>query len=52
MAGAGWLTKRQAPAGSSNLEAHVAAPEDAPVEDMLAPELVFTKDKDKDKDGD
>jgi chromosome segregation ATPase len=52
MAGPGWLTKREAPAGGSNLVAQVAAPEDAPVEDMLAPELVFTKDKDKDKDGD
>lgn len=51
MAGQGWLTKREASAGSSNLEAKVAAPENAPVEDMLAPELVFTK-KDKDKDGD
>jgi chromosome segregation ATPase len=46
MDGPGWLTKREAPAGSSNLAAQVAAPEDAPVEDMLAPELVFTKDKD------
>jgi chromosome segregation ATPase len=52
MAGPGWLTKREAPAGSSNLAAQVAAPEDGPVEDLLAPELVFTKDKDKDKDGD
>ena len=52
MAGASWLTKREAPAGGSNLEAKVSAPENAPVEDMLAPELVFTKDKDKDKDGD
>jgi hypothetical protein len=52
MAGPDWLTKREAPAGGSNLVAQVAAPEDAPVEDMLAPELVFTKDKDKDKDQD
>jgi len=52
MAGAGWLTKREAPAGGSNLQAQVAAPEDVPAEDMLAPELVFTKDKDKDKDAD
>jgi len=51
MAGQGWLTKRETAAGGSNLEAKVAAPENAPVEDMLAPELVFTK-KDKDKDGD
>ena len=50
MAGPDWLTKREKPAAGSNLEAHVAAPEDAPVEDMLAPELVFTKDKDKDGD--
>lgn len=49
MAGAGWLTKREAPAGGSNLEAKVAAPEDAPVGDMLSPDLVFTK-KDKDED--
>ena len=52
MAAPTWLTKREAPAGGSNLEARVAAPENGPVEDMLAPELVFTKDKDKDKDGD
>jgi chromosome segregation ATPase len=51
MAGQGWLTKREAPAGGSNLEAKVAAPENAPVGDMLAPELVFTK-KDKDEDAD
>jgi chromosome segregation ATPase len=51
MAGPGWLTKREAPAGGSHLAAQVAAPENAPVEDMLAPELVFTK-KDKDKDED
>jgi chromosome segregation ATPase len=51
MAGPDWLTKREAPAaGGSNLAAQVTAPEDAPVEDMLAPELVFTKDKDKDGD--
>jgi chromosome segregation ATPase len=50
MAGPGWLTKRDAPAGHSHLEAHVGAAEDAPAEDMLAPELVFTKDKDKDGD--
>ena len=50
MAGADWLTKRDAPAGGSNLTAKVAAPDDSPAEDMLAPELVFTKDKDKDKD--
>ena len=52
MAGAGWLTKRETSAGGSNLQAKVAAPDSAPVEDMLAPELVFTKDKDKDNDGD
>jgi len=51
MAGAGWLAKSQTPAAGSNLAAKVAAPEEAPVEDMLAPELVFTK-KDKEKDGD
>ena len=52
MAGADWLPKKgAAPAAGSNLTASVAAPEDAPVEDMLAPELVFTK-KDKDKDDD
>jgi chromosome segregation ATPase len=50
MAGPDWLTKKSAPA-SSNLEAQVAAPQDAPPEDMLAPELVFTK-KDKEKDED
>ena len=50
MAGPDWLTKKGAPA-NSNLEAQVAAPQDPPPEDMLAPELVFTK-KDKDKDGD
>ncbi len=52
MAGASWLTKREGATGGSNLEAKVAAPETAPVEDMLAPELVFTKEKDKDKDKD
>ena len=52
MAGASWLTKREAPAGGSNLEAKVAALDSAPVEDMLAPELVFTKDKDNAKGGD
>ncbi len=50
MAGPAWLTKREAPASGSNLDAKVAAPENEPVEDMLAPELVFTKDKDKDGD--
>ena len=50
MAGPDWLTKKSAP-GNSNLEAQVAAPQDAPPEDMLAPELVFTK-KDKEKDED
>jgi hypothetical protein len=50
MAGPGWLTKKgEAPAAGSNLTAKVAAPEDTPAEDMLAPELVFTK-KDKDDD--
>ena len=52
MDGASWLTKQKTPGGGSNLEAKVAAPDSAPVEDMLAPELVFTKDKDKDKDED
>ena len=52
IAGAAWMGKREGPAGGSNLTAKVAAPENAPVEDMLAPELVFTKDKDKDKEGD
>ncbi len=51
MAGASWLTKPKASVGGSNLAAQVAAPDEAPVADMLAPELVFTK-KDKDKDGD
>ncbi|HVY66122.1 MAG TPA: hypothetical protein VHH11_14970 [Gammaproteobacteria bacterium] len=48
MAGAGWQTHRDAPKGNSHLDAHVAAAEEAPVGDMLAPELVFTKDKDGD----
>ncbi|MEO8465070.1 MAG: hypothetical protein ABI640_06985 [Gammaproteobacteria bacterium] len=52
MAGAGWLTKREASTGGSNLAAQVPAPEEAPAEDMLAPELVFTKDKNKGKDED
>jgi len=43
--------EREPASGGSNLDAKVAAPENAPVEDMLAPELVFTKDKDKDKTG-
>jgi cell division septum initiation protein DivIVA len=51
MSGAGWLTKPKAPSGGSNLAAQVAAPEETPVGDLLAPELVFTK-KDKDKDAD
>ena len=50
MAGPAWLSKRETPAGKSHLEAHVATPEDAPAEDMLAPELVFTKGKDDDGD--
>jgi len=38
--------------GGSNLDAKVAAPENAPFEDMLAPELVFTKDKIRTRTGD
>lgn len=48
MAGAGWLAKADAPAGNSHLAAKVAKPDEAPVGDMIAPELVFTKGKDDD----
>jgi hypothetical protein len=47
MAGAGWLAKAEAPAAGSHLAAKVAKPEEAPLVDMIAPELVFTKDKDE-----
>lgn len=48
MAGPAWLSKGETPAAKSHLDAHVATPEDVPVEDLLAPELVFTKGKDDD----
>jgi chromosome segregation ATPase len=46
MAGPGWITKRSASSGDSNLEAHVSGADEAPVEPMIDPALVFTKDGD------
>jgi chromosome segregation ATPase len=48
MAGAGWQKKAAAIAASSHLDAKVSADEDAPPEQMIDPELVFTKDKQDD----
>jgi chromosome segregation ATPase len=45
MAGAGWQKKSGAAAANSHLEAQVSADEDAPPEQMIDPDLVFTKDK-------
>jgi chromosome segregation ATPase len=43
MTGASWLARSEAPTIGLELAAEVAEPDEAPV-DMLAPELVFTKD--------
>jgi chromosome segregation ATPase len=44
MAGPDWLKKPGGRAGQSHLEAHVSGADEAPVEQMIDPELVFTKD--------
>jgi chromosome segregation ATPase len=45
MAGAGWQKRSGAATANSHLDAKVTADEDAPPEQMIDPELVFTKDK-------
>ncbi len=44
MAGPEWLKKRDSASGNSHLEAKVTESSDAPVEQMIDPALVFTKD--------
>jgi hypothetical protein len=49
--GVSTLRERSVPEGGGHLEAKVAAEPDSPTEDMIAPELVFTKgSKDRDDD--
>ena len=43
MAGQDWLKKPGTRAGQSHLEAHVSGVDEAPVEQMIDPDLVFTK---------
>jgi hypothetical protein len=46
-----WARERK-PAGEPHLQAHAGTADESPSEEMIAPELVFTKDGDDDEDED
>jgi hypothetical protein len=52
IANPGWLAKKDAAGAGSHLDAKVSAEQEPPPIEMIAPDLVFTKDRDDEDEDD